>query len=178
MRGAKTTFRYCRRQQRGAALIVSMLMLLVMTLIGITGMQTSILEEKMAGNYRDSALAFQAAETALRDAEEFLATGNMGLSGFSGTCANALCDATAGLSDVWDAFPTAGVERAGTDLGLVSCQPRYWIEGYRVRPPGSASWESQYRITAIGCGRNSVQQVDGSVQGTRAMVQSVYRPPQ
>jgi len=58
-------------QQQGSALIISMIILIVMTLIGITGISTSSLEEKMAGNTRDKALAFQAAEAALRDGENF-----------------------------------------------------------------------------------------------------------
>ena len=51
-----------RSKQSGSALIISLMILIVMTLIGITGMGTSGLEEKMAGNDRDAALAFQAAE--------------------------------------------------------------------------------------------------------------------
>lgn len=57
--------------QRGSTLIVSLMILIVMTLIGLTGVMTSTLEEKMAGNTRDQALAFQAAEAALRDGEEY-----------------------------------------------------------------------------------------------------------
>lgn len=58
-------------QQQGSALIVSLLILIVMTLIGLTGIASSTLEEKMAGNTRDQALAFQAAEAALRDGEAY-----------------------------------------------------------------------------------------------------------
>ncbi|MEQ1557357.1 MAG: PilX N-terminal domain-containing pilus assembly protein [Methyloglobulus sp.] len=58
------------KQQRGVVLLVSLIMLLLLTIIGLTGVQTSGLEEKMAGNMRDRNLAFQAAEAALRDAEK------------------------------------------------------------------------------------------------------------
>ncbi len=57
------------KSQSGAVLLVSLIMLLLLTLIGVTGMQTAGLEEKMAGNMRDRNIAFQAAEAALRDAE-------------------------------------------------------------------------------------------------------------
>jgi len=57
-------------QQSGAVLIISLIMLLLLTLIGASSMQTTSLEEKMAGNLRDRNLAFQAAESALRDAEQ------------------------------------------------------------------------------------------------------------
>jgi type IV pilus assembly protein PilX len=63
-----------RTRQQGAILIVSMLLLLVMTLIGITAISTTTLEEKMAGNNRQRQLAFQAASSALRDAETWLIT--------------------------------------------------------------------------------------------------------
>jgi type IV pilus assembly protein PilX len=45
-------------------------MLLLLTLIGASSMQSTSLEEKMAGNLRDRSIAFQAAESALRDAEQ------------------------------------------------------------------------------------------------------------
>lgn len=56
-------------RQRGAALAVSLMMLLVMTLIGVTAMRLSVMQEKMAGNTRDLDLALQAAEAALRFGE-------------------------------------------------------------------------------------------------------------
>lgn len=57
------------RHQRGAALIVGLIMLLLLTLIGVAGMRDTLLQEKMAGNMRDRELALQAAESALRAAE-------------------------------------------------------------------------------------------------------------
>lgn len=58
--------------QRGAVLIVSLIFLLLMTIIGVTTMQTTTLQERMAGNTRDMNIALQASETALRDAEAWL----------------------------------------------------------------------------------------------------------
>ena len=60
------------KHQQGSALLVSLIILVVMTLLGLSGMRTSVMEEKMAGNMRDSELAFQAAEAALRDAEKYI----------------------------------------------------------------------------------------------------------
>jgi type IV pilus assembly protein PilX len=56
------------QRQRGAVLIVSLLFLVVLTILGITAMQGTTLEHRMAGNTRDYAVAMQAAEAALRDA--------------------------------------------------------------------------------------------------------------
>ena len=57
-------------KQTGSILIISLIILVAMTLIGITAMRTSVMEEKMAGNMRNKELAFQAAEATLRAAEQ------------------------------------------------------------------------------------------------------------
>ncbi|MCP5158558.1 MAG: pilus assembly protein [Gammaproteobacteria bacterium] len=51
--------------QQGSALIIALVFLLAMTLIGTTAMQGTSQQERMAGNYWDRNLAFQAAEAAL-----------------------------------------------------------------------------------------------------------------
>lgn len=56
-------------RQRGASLIMVMLILVVVTLIGVSAVQISILGERSARNDRDFQVAFQAAEAALLDAE-------------------------------------------------------------------------------------------------------------
>lgn len=61
-------------RQRGAVLVVSMLLLLVMTLLALSMSQTTQLDERMAGNSRDYELAFQGAESALRASEAALMT--------------------------------------------------------------------------------------------------------
>ena len=57
---------------KGATLIVAMIMLLLIAIIGFGAMQTTTMEEKMAGNLRDKNISFQAAEAGLRDREEWL----------------------------------------------------------------------------------------------------------
>lgn len=56
-------------EQRGAALITALILLLVLTLVGVNSLANTVLEERMAGNMRDRQLAFQAAEAALREGE-------------------------------------------------------------------------------------------------------------
>jgi hypothetical protein len=51
--------------QRGAALIVGLILLMVMTLLGISGMGRAILDMQMADNARQSQFAFQAAQSAI-----------------------------------------------------------------------------------------------------------------
>ena len=55
-------------QQRGFILPISLIMLLLMAMISISGSQTTTLEERMASNLYDRNIAFQAAESALREA--------------------------------------------------------------------------------------------------------------
>lgn len=57
------------RPQRGAVLIVSLLLLLVMTLLGLGASQSTRMQERMAGNQRDMELAMQGAEAGARASE-------------------------------------------------------------------------------------------------------------
>lgn len=54
-----------RAAQRGAALITSMVILLILTIIGITALGTTSLEQKMAVNIQEANRAFEAAESGL-----------------------------------------------------------------------------------------------------------------
>lgn len=65
----KTLYRICKDDQRGASLVVVLLLLLVMTLLGLAVLRSTLLEEKMSANLYDRSLAFQGAESALREAE-------------------------------------------------------------------------------------------------------------
>lgn len=57
-----------RAGQGGAALVVGMILLMVLTLLAISGMNSATLELQMAGNAQYSENAFQAAETGLEEA--------------------------------------------------------------------------------------------------------------
>ena len=59
-------------RQQGAVLIVSLIMLLVLTILGVTSMNNTMMEERMAGNMRDLQIAFHAAEAGLRMGEDAL----------------------------------------------------------------------------------------------------------
>jgi type IV pilus assembly protein PilX len=63
------------RRQHGAILVISLMFLVLLTIIAVSSISSVTLEEKMAGNLREQATAFQAAESALRDAEVDLETG-------------------------------------------------------------------------------------------------------
>ena len=58
-----------QRKQRGAILIISLMFMVVLTMLALTTMGGITLEERMSGQYRDMNVAFQAAESGIRDAE-------------------------------------------------------------------------------------------------------------
>lgn len=113
--------------QKGSTLIISLMILIVMTLIGLTGIASSTLEEKMAGNTRDEALAFQAAETALRDGEQYFSDNvSSPASAFDGN--------TTGLypkgsqPDVFNDATWNNARNYSGDIEGVKEQPKYMIE--------------------------------------------------
>lgn len=61
------------RRQGGAALIVSLVLLVLLTMASVAGIKASISQERMAANGKFRNDSFQAAEAGLRMAEEALA---------------------------------------------------------------------------------------------------------
>lgn len=56
--------------QRGVSLVIALVMLLVLTLIGVSSMNTAIVELKMAGSMQQQGFALNRADEALRVGEE------------------------------------------------------------------------------------------------------------
>jgi type IV pilus assembly protein PilX len=54
--------------QRGVALVVALLLLVVITLVGLAAVRGTIMQQKMASNLYDRQIAFQGAEAAMRAA--------------------------------------------------------------------------------------------------------------
>ncbi len=77
------------RHQRGASLIVVLILLLVMTLLGLSILRGTLLEERMSSNLYDRSLSFQSAEGALREAEAAIRQ-----AGLTGTAIGFNCSAT------------------------------------------------------------------------------------
>lgn len=120
--------------ERGAVLVVSLLLLLIMTIIGVTALTTNSLEERIAGNLRDQDLAFQAAESSVRACEGYVVSTSL-TGQFTATCDNGLCvPATAPPPYVWqdttlNVWNGTARSRAPTNtLSNVTSQPRYIVE--------------------------------------------------
>ncbi len=183
------------RQQRGAVLIVALIMLLLLTLVGVAGIRDTQLQEKMAGGTEDRGLAFQAAESALRAAEAELTggtcTGTCAASGYVATptlsrsCGGTQCSETAYWAQYdWPAGTNSKVY-AGSGLTEVSDQPRYVIEllpanytpiagttNAGVVAASGVSTVTDFLITARGTGRTT-----DAVVILQSMYRYVYTTP-
>lgn len=149
------------QQQQGAALVISLVMLLLLTLLGTTAIRSSIFEERMSHNLRDSQYAFEASETALTDAEAWVSS----LASEpvpSSSCGSAACvrqyDATFYPEDQTAAWWTSNSAAATTALGNVATAPRYIVEFMRFVPdsttlsPVAQTGKYYYRVTARATG--------------------------
>lgn len=60
------------RKQQGAALYVALIFLVILALLGVTGMQVAAMQERMSSSYQATNIAFQRAEAAARAAEAII----------------------------------------------------------------------------------------------------------
>ena len=143
--------------QRGMALLVSLVFLLLLTLIGLSSMQNATLQEKMAGSVSLRNQSFQGAEAALRVGESAVQLDSYSLPVCSQCAppAEATSITAAGLNSssgvTWIASGSGfyGVQNIGTTLNAVTV-------------PSNTS-ATLYRVTAVGIAGNS-----------RSVVESIY----
>ncbi len=164
--------RFSKTKQSGIVLVVSLIMLLLLTIIGLTGVQVTSLEEKMAGNSKDQNLAFQTAEAAIRAGEANIES-VVAIAAFNGS--NGLY----GINDAPNHYATANAWSAGGSAQFnsgftdIKTQPRYFIKHIATNEDSSSGTDilvgnagettagasvSYFTITARGTGgRNSSQ---------------------
>lgn len=161
-----------RLAQRGITLVISLIILTVVTLLALTLVKTSVFEERMAGNARDRGLAFESAEYALREAQDFLSNAVLppftASGGSSGAFYQNLNTSPSGQTEdeywksthPWSTNAVVATKTGGILSGQP--QPRYVIEEYpsiscagysKKWPPPSP--RSVYRITARAVGRTT-----------------------
>jgi len=149
-----------RQAQRGMVLLVSLVFLLLLTLIGLSSMQSANLQEKMAGSVSMRNQSFQAAEAALRVGESAVQLDSYSLAVCSGTSqclppaesssvSSAGFNSTSGVTWIAAGNGFYGVQNIGTTLTAVNV-------------PSNTS-ATLYRVTAVGIAGNS-----------RSVVESVY----
>lgn len=155
------------KNQSGMALVVSLIILVSLTILGVTSMQATRTEVSMAGNQRESGLSFNATEAGLRDAESFIEVS---------TTKGTYNDPTTGLYDRLATDPEYGdsatwtaSQIASTSLPHVVEQPRFIVKylgdrsqnevaavnigGYGSSQPGMTV--SNFRVTSRGAGQIS-----------------------
>jgi type IV pilus assembly protein PilX len=171
------------------SMIVSLVMLLAITMLGLAAIGGSLMQEKIVSNIKDTNLAFQAAEAGLRDAESDIANFLLPTSGFTAACAGGLCTPPASWTPAnsnpitsavtWSS--TATTRAYGTDtlapaLPDVASQPQYVVEKLTERNVGQGD------SAAIGAAPNSdlptyyrvTVHATGARADTQVTLQSVY----
>lgn len=123
--------RFPLRQQAGAALMVSLVMLLIVTLIGLASVRSATNQEKMSANMYDRALAYQAAEAALKAAEKVV----LGASDPYSVGVDCIDDTSTCLSipaNTFNSNPGVTWTDVSTNFeinsALLSSKPQYYIE--------------------------------------------------
>lgn len=172
-----------RKQQSGAVLLISIVMLTAITLMSVVAMKSSLLQEKLVAGAMDQSIAFQAAESALRDAERYINAELTANSTFTPTCSGGLCYPSTTTTSVWAAINDWETSSIPIKYGAKSTptktfpqvinQPRYIIELLPDLPAdagnnagiGAASGGTAFRITAVGWGKRTT---------TPVMLQSIY----
>ncbi len=152
-------------RQSGAAMVIALVMLLVLTLLATASARITLLEERMTGNTQDRAIAFQAAEAGLRGGE---ATAQLPvLPDFSVNQLGRYLPAAPGNKPVWelvdwesaadvaisaDMVGAPGV-LAEASLGFVVEQlPRVATPGETLAADTSVDEGTFYRVTSRGVG--------------------------
>lgn len=158
--------------QQGAVLIIGLIMLLLLTIIGMSSIRGTDLQERMAGNARDHNVAFQAAEAAVRGGESYLSSATVvqfsstNVPGYHG-------DLTTTPVHLWTTeWDTRAVKVPSDSLKGVAEPPRYVLEQMQVSiSPGnygsgidqhsvdSMAEKEVFRVTALGTGSTTDTQV-------------------
>lgn len=166
--------------------MVALIMLLVMTILGITSVSTSVLQEKMAGNMRDQAVAFEAAEAAVRAGENWISNQEFrpepkasypGLNGVwkAGILGNLSNQNYSWWTDNSSSRHSVSYEEFDSALSITQAntQPRIIIEHGAFIPDdlglggqyGEQSGRHYYKITGYGV---------GATRTAQAVVQSTF----
>ena len=138
-------------RQNGAALIVSLLLLTVVTLLSLTAMRSSTIDTKIAVNHQQKQLAFQAAENAFAKLTSLPPSDlqNLEVPGTPGTTENNA-----------DFIPVDANAHTSADLDI-------------TLPPSGISQPGRYKFSGFGLNTQAIIfQADafGEIDGTHAQV--------
>ncbi|MGA2398928.1 MAG: pilus assembly protein [Steroidobacteraceae bacterium] len=180
-----------RSQQRGVVLFVALILLLILSLLGVTAARMQTTEERMARNEDNRQIGAQAAEAALRAAEYGLTNGLYAASQFANN-ANGFYELNPTSGSVLQQAPPSVWNTPGatitypdpanpmpalTSLPAAAQSPKYIIENLpAVAMPGDSINQVQYatpvspvtvyRVTANATGADS---------SSTTILQSIFR---
>lgn len=126
-------------RQQGVSLVIVLVLLIATSLLGMAVLRSSAMQERMSANLRDRSLAFQAAESALRYAQDVVLSGSSWDTSVPTVddCTNSsVCvvdptdPASAAFVPPWRAVPAGSY-----DSTRLAAAPEYWIE-YLGTGPG------------------------------------------
>lgn len=145
------------QKQRGAVLFISLIMLLLLTLIGITAMQVTLLQERMAGGFRVQHQAFESTEGLLKDTRGLLntAANNSGPLYYSADAA--LTPTNTMPWDTWlTSEPTAPQTQVnahvavGTPPAVIGTRTlKYFVVSALDQDPGTNGGEAKAAVQAV-----------------------------
>ncbi|MES9937407.1 MAG: PilX N-terminal domain-containing pilus assembly protein [Sedimenticola sp.] len=157
------------RSESGAVLITGLLMLAVLTILGVSRIQSAQLEMRMAGNFAQRTTAFESAEAAIRAAELFLTKSIWTLQAFDGDGRDGLYNDE--IQQLWRVVEWEDdAEGSNRAVHVSGVNGAYVIQHYGFHEPVDYNdsnyeganddlvWEL-FRITARGVGPGGTGQV-------------------
>ncbi|MEH6493746.1 pilus assembly PilX family protein [Halopseudomonas sp.] len=160
--------------QRGAALMVSLVFLLLLSLAALAGVRSATSQERMVANLHQRTLSFQAAEAGVRWVERQLRQHAMHLP--ASRCGHAPCgegsvsaQEAEAFAASWQSLPAAARESLGLQAGDI----QLW---YRLERIGSSaipvrvevsSPSTLYRVSVLSQSGNSRTVVEATYAHTR-----------
>lgn len=147
-----TSVLHCRRQS-GAALVITLVLLVIITLLGLASLRQTALEERMSANMKDRSIALQNAEFGLRAAETWLTSQAEPIVSGAGLLTEQFGDND---FSKWTQSDWTSKGSTGTVAGT-TVKPTYAIEYWTHKEPSVENSDKgmgtfYYRITAFGLG--------------------------
>lgn len=171
-------------RQRGVALIVALVLLIIITLIGLASIRGTTMQEKMAGNLNDRNIALQNAEAAIRVATARLATTTADV-WRDCSLASVTCDAdpstAADAANAWRTVATGSSATQYTAGATAAGQPQYVVENMGLWPDpnsntganlsgGAGQYGAQGTSTTVNYYRITARSSDPTATQDRAVV--------
>lgn len=144
------------RRERGVSLVIVLVLLVATSLLGIAVLRSSAMQERMSANMRDRGIAFQAAEAALRHAQENVLGAvpanpddawDLRQPGEE-HCVAGLSVCPAGSEPVWTSVPAEVFNFR--EAGLAAA-PEYWIEYLGMGPSVPGGCEDTGQSRELNC---------------------------